>query len=162
MANTIKKEMTVGECYRIVLWYEAQLQKIENNEPSIIKKLSNLLQWKLRRNVATIQNTAIEFEKYRESVRKEFNDTWLTEEKTERISNGSEKEDIKIKDEYLEDYKEAVKELTEMTKNILNEKSEYPIFVMDVEGELEKALNDMENPNFNEIEILLFMNETTN
>ena len=156
MTKTIKKEMSVGDCYKIVSWYTHEIEKRKNGEDNLLDKLSNLLQWKLHRNISVIQDTAIAFEKYSKKAKKEFDEKWFNEEKAE-YNEETQKE--KIKDEFLEDYKADLKRFLEETVDVLNEKTEYEISAMDVEYEIENIINKMENPDFNEIEVLFFMNE---
>ena len=157
MIKTVEKEMSVAECYRTFLWYIDQLEKEKNGADNILKHLSNLFQWKLRRNIATIQDVAIDFEKYRQSMKKNFDEKWLDKEKSQYISEGK----IKVKDEYLEEYKVDLQKLIDCVTSVLNEKSVYQITVMDVEAEVENIINDLENPDFNEIEILFFMDQSS-
>lgn len=157
MARVINKEMSVDECYKIVLWYYEQIKKKENEKDNILEHLSNLLQWKLRRNIATIQDVAIDFDNYRKSVKETFDKKWMNSEKVEHTPDNS----IKVKDEYLDEFKIEIKKMIDEMNAVLKEKSTFQITVMDIESEIENVINKIENPDFNEIEVLFFMDDSS-
>lgn len=156
--KTIKKELSVGDCYKIFGWYSEQINKKRNGEDNILDHLSNLLQWKLHRNISVIQDEAIKFEAYRNALKEESKKEWFNNDKSYYDEESNQK---KIKNEYLDEYKSYLKNKLEEMSNILNTKTEYQISVMDVEYEIENIINSLENPDFDEIEVLFFMDEST-
>lgn len=175
MSNTITKEMTVGECYAIVEWYLTQLDKQKKGEDNILDSLPKLLLWKLRRNIKTIETTALEFETFKEETRDKLKEKWFTSDKSYEVAvplkdeNGKDLTDSdgsvitrpmkQVKKEYIDEFNKELEDVNSEIKSILRDKSEYRINVMDVESVIESIINQVEKTDFDDLEILLFMHE---
>lgn len=71
--------LTTAEVYGIVSFYIEDSKKPDG----IVSRLSNLLKWKLKRNIAILQPVAEEFEKFRNETRDELFAAWFTDEKSD-------------------------------------------------------------------------------
>lgn len=175
MSKIINKELTNGECYAIVTWYLKQLDKKEDGQDNILDKFSNLFLWKLRRNINAIESTAIAFDDFKTEVSQKIIEKWLSGDKSHEITvplkddNGNDVTDghgnvltrqtRQVKDEYLDDFNKELEKANKEIKEILCEKSEYKISVINVEDEIESILDQVDKSDFDDLEILLFMNE---
>jgi hypothetical protein len=139
--------------------------------------LPTKFRWNLKKNLDRVTPFAKRFEEFRNDLIKELQDKYFTEEKsytyaeTKRDENGNPvlKDDgteetvemKKIKDEYLDEYNEAVVDLNTRLQEILAEKNDIEINGMDLDA-LVDSLSDDTTIDFDCLSILCFMDETTN
>ena len=169
--NVIKKEFYVAEVYNIVSYYNA----IKNDESKKGKfsELTPKTYFALKRNIANLVPVAKEFEDLRnEFAEKLKNDFFMNEEKSEECAvpkkdehgevmfdeDGNQMTEMgrKVKDEYFNEFIEAQNELDRKLQEVLMEKNEYQIHVVDLFDELERLPEDTMIDN-DDIDILTFM-----
>lgn len=153
MGKMENRELSISQVYNIVSFYVEELKAQEDGKDSILSHFSNLLNWKLKRNIDILQDTAQSFESYRNKIRDDFIKEWATPEKT--IQYG---EVTKIKDEYLDDYIKAQNDANNKISEILNDKVEFAINVLDIESEIENIINEVSDADVRRIDFLMFMN----
>lgn len=153
MGKIEARELTVSQVYNIVSFYVDEIKAQKEGKDSILNHFSNLLNWKLRRNIDILQPTAQSFEEYRVKIRDQFLAEWSTPEKS--YVDG----DIrKIKDEYLGAFTTAQDEANEKIAEVLNDKAKYEINVLDIESEIENIINELADADIGKIDLLMFMN----
>lgn len=163
--------LTTAEVYGIVSFYIEDTKKPDG----IVSRLSNLLKWKLKRNIAVLQPVAEEFEKFREETRNQLFAEWFTDEKSDPYEepildeNGEQKLDEegnvltnslrKIKPEFMDDYSKAADEANKKIIEVANNVESYKLNTANVEAEIEKIINDLSDEDFSRVDVLMFMNE---
>lgn len=153
MGRTETRELSISQVYNIVAFYAEELKAQKDGMDSILNHFSNLLNWKLKRNIDILQPTAQSFEEYRNKIRDEFVKEWATPERA--INDGN---TTRIKDEYLEEYLKAQNEANNRINEILNDKVEFAINVLDIESEIENIINELPSADVRKIDLLMFMN----
>lgn len=135
----MKKNIMMIQAVNFVSYY--------NNEETK-KRLSSLplkLQWTIRKNVKEISKLSKEFEDFRTDLLQKRNEEWFVEgngkcEKfTEKISNGEEREMLRITNEYIDEYKTYEKEINNQLEDILKEMNEITYTPIDLDDFVEKA-----------------------
>ena len=151
---------------------------INNNmSESQIKELPTKVRWNLKKNMDKLIPTAKRFEEFRDELIKELQTNYFNDEKsyeyteTKRDDDGNPilNEDgieettqmRKIKDEYQEEYEAALQELNGKLQEILGEKSDYEINVINMDAFVD-SLPDDTKIDYDCLSILSFMDETTN
>ena len=131
-----------------------------------INAIPTKVKWYLKKNMDKIRPTAKKFEDFRADevaiLQKEF----FTDEKsteyteTQKDGNGVEHEVPmrKVKDEYMDDYKEAVNKLNVKLQEILDEENEFNLSTIDFDAFVE-SLPDDSPIDFDCLNILSFMEE---
>lgn len=171
MSKTMKKDFFVLEVVNIVSYFNA----IKNDETKKAKfaELSPRTYFALKRNIATLTPVAKEFEDMRnEFVEKLKQEYFMSEEKSEECvvpQNDKNGEPIldeegnqvteagrKVKDEYYDEFIKAKTELDRKLQEVLMEKNEYQLYVVDLFEELDKLPDDTMIDN-DDIDILTFM-----
>lgn len=175
MSKTIKRELSVADVYNITMFYMQELELKKNNKKSILDKISNLLEWKLKRNVDILKPVAASFEEHKNALRDKINKEWFNDEKSEECEiakkdsdgnlvlddkgNTVSEKSRRIKDEFVDDFVKASNEANQKLNEILSDTSEYEINVMDVESEIESFINELDKEDLYKADILMFMNE---
>ena len=150
---------------------------INNVDEEQLKMLPTKLRWYLKKNMDKIIPTVKTYEEFRDGLVKELQEKYFTEEKsseyyeTKKDDDGNPvlKEDgseetvqmRKIKDEYLDEYTEAVNELNEKLQEILSEQNDVQITAVNIDDFVESLPNNT-SLDYDFLSILCFMDETTN
>lgn len=156
--NTKEIELTTAEVVNIVSFFNQEIENQKENDAAFFNSLPNLLLWKFRRNIKALLPTFQEFETVRENLQLELQEKWFVEEYTEPIED-DENDVVRIKDEYLGEYQQAVNEANLKLNEILMDKAAYTIQTMNVNAEIEDHINDIDSKDFDKIEMLMFMDE---
>lgn len=118
--------------------------------------------WALKKNLGVFSPTVRNFDEFKQELVKELQDEYFNEEKShEEVlekENGEKEEFRKVNDEYMEEYKERVNELNEKLQELLSEKNEYEISIVDMD-EFVAGLPDNTALTFADIELFSFMGE---
>lgn len=153
MAKIETRELTVSQVYNIVSFYAEEIKAQKDGKDSILNHFSNLLNWKLKRNIDILQPTAQSFEEFRIKIRDQFLAEWSTPEKT--YIDGDNR---KIKDEYIDEFRVAQNEANAKIAEVLGDKAKYEINVLDIESEIENIINELADADIGKIDLLMFMN----
>jgi hypothetical protein len=123
-----KKEKTykIYEIVALELWYREFLKE-KNKEMPISD------QWNLSQNMKEISQSASNFHEFQEKLKKEIQEEFFTEEKTEKITKDGE-ELMKIKDEFLPQYQEKVGEVNKELEEISKEEKKFTLRAIDVDN----------------------------
>ena len=168
---TITKTFSTLEIINIIAFLNNNVKEEQ------MKELPTKFRWNLKKNTDRITPIARRFEEFREDLVKELQNVYFTDEKSYEYtetktdengnpvlkSDGTEETTSmkKVKDEYMDDYNEAVKELNAKLQEILMEKNDVEINAMNLDN-LVEALPDDTCIDFDCLSILCFMDETTN
>lgn len=164
----IKKEYLLAEAQNIVSWFN----KFKENG---LKELSIKDQWYVLSNIKELQPTVAKFEEFRndliQSLRSEY---FESDEKSEETQvpqtdeNGNniinEKGEIlmqlgrKVKDEFMNEYKEKVDKINSEIRQVIAEKTEYELKSIDIDKIVE-SLPENTNITLGDIEMLSFCAE---
>lgn len=156
--NTKDIELNTAEVVNLVNFFNQETDNQKENELAFFNSLPNLVLWKFRRNIKVLIPTFQEFEITREQLQNDLQTKWFNEEHADPIE-GEQEGALRIKDEYLEEYQQAVKEANEKLNEILADKATYTIQTMDIETEIEKGIDKIDSKDFDKIDMLMFMNE---
>jgi hypothetical protein len=123
-----KKEKTykIYEIVALELWYREFLKE-KNKEMPISD------QWNLSQNMKEISQSASNFHEFQEKLKKEIQEEFFTEEKTEKITKDGE-ELMKIKDEFLPQYQEKVGKVNKELEEISKEEKKFTLRAIDVDN----------------------------
>jgi hypothetical protein len=123
-----KKEKTykIYEIVALELWYREFLKE-KNKEMPISD------QWNLSQNMKEISQSVSNFHEFQEKLKKEIQEEFFTEEKTEKITKDGE-ELMKIKDEFLPQYQEKVGEVNKELEEISKEEKKFTLRAIDVDN----------------------------
>lgn len=168
---TITKTFSTLEIINIIAFLNNNVKEEQ------MKELPTKFRWNLKKNTDKLMPIARRFEEFRDDLVKELQDIYFTDEKsyeyteTKRDDNGNPvlKSDgteettsmRKVKDEYMDEYNGAIKELNTKLQEILVEKNDVEINAMDLDN-LVEMLPDDTSIDFDCLSILCFMDETTN
>lgn len=155
MGRIEKREFTVSEVYNIVSFYVAEIKAQQEGKDSILSHFSNLLNWKLKRNIDIFQPVVQSFEEHRIKIRDAFVAKWSSDEYSRDNGNGR-----TVKNEYMDVYIAEQDEANKKIDEILQDKVEFEINVLDIESEIENTINDLSNVDIWKIDLLMFMNVT--
>lgn len=123
-----KKEKTykIYEIVALELWYREFLKE-KNKEMPISD------QWNLSQNMKEISQSVSNFHEFQEKLKKEIQEEFFTEEKTEKIIKDGE-ELMKIKDEFLPQYQEKVGKVNKELEEISKEEKKFTLRAIDVDN----------------------------
>lgn len=123
-----KKEKTykIYEIVALELWYREFLKE-KNKEMPISD------QWNLSQNMKEISQSVSNFHEFQEKLKKEIQEEFFTEEKTEKITKDGE-ELMKIKDEFLPQYQEKVGKVNKELEEISKEEKKFTLRAIDVDN----------------------------
>ena len=153
MGRIETRELTVLEVYNIVTFYVGEIKAQQEGKDSILSHFSNLLNWKLKRNIDILQSTAQSFEEHRRNLRDAFINKWSNDEYSFDNGNGR-----IVKNEYMDIYTAEQEEANKKIEEILQDKIEFAINVLDIESEIENIINDLSDVDVRKIDLLMFMN----
>lgn len=175
MGKMETKELTTAEIYNIVSFYAGEISNQQNGGDTILSHFSNLLNWKLKRNIDILRPIAISFEEFRNKVRDNFIAKWNTDEFSEDVTitrrhdDGSEVIDAdgnpvtelvrRIKSEYYDRFTEEQARLNNDIAAVLREKVTVEINLCDIESEIENVINSVDNVDVGKIDCLMFMHD---
>lgn len=141
------------------------------------KELPTKFRWNLKKNMEKFAPVAKRFEEFRDELIKELQASYFNDEKsyeyleTKKDENGNPvlneegaEETVpmrKIKDEYFDEYEKAITELNNKLQEILAERNDYDINVVDMDTFVDNLPDDAKI-DFDCLNILSFMDETTN
>lgn len=177
MSKTVQKEFTVNEVLNIFKFYNAEMDKIDKGEDSVLNKLSNVTRWNLKRNLNEFKSTADDFDKFDERISEDIKNDWFYNdekselfEEVEKDENGEDlldedgkpvtRELRRIKEEFVEEYEERMREYDKELLEILNDSDTYTIKTSNVGDEIEEFINELSEDELMNISILLFMDDT--
>lgn len=142
-----------------------------------VKELPTKVRWNLKKNMDKLVSAAKRFEDFRDELIKELQTNYFNDEKSYEYTETKRDEDgnpvlnadgieetvqmRKVKDEYQEEYEAAVQELNGKLQEILGEKNDYEINVIDMDAFVDSLPNDT-SIDYDCLSILSFMDETTN
>jgi len=155
MGKIETRELTVSEVYNIVAFYISEVKAQQDGKDSILNHFSNLLNWKLKRNIDILSPAAQSFEEYRTKIKDEFINKWSSDMYSHDEGNGR-----MVKEEYMDVYVTEQTEANEKIEEILQDKNEYAINVLDIESEIENIINELSDVDVRKIDLLMFMNST--
>lgn len=153
MGRIETRELTVLEVYNIVTFYVGEVKAQQEGRDSILSHFSNLLNWKLKRNIDILQSTAQSFEEHRRNIRDAFISKWSNDEYSFVESGGR-----IVKNEFMDQYTAEQEEANQKIEEILQDKNEFAINVLDIESEIENIINDLTDVDVRKIDLLMFMN----
>lgn len=142
MNRNLKTETIVG----VVLYLQNNVSKEE------IQVLPTKLRWNLKKNLDKILPIAKQFQDFKDEVLKEIQEKYFTDEKSELVG----KDSRKVKDEYIDEYKQDVEELNKKLNEILDEDNEIEIATVDLDAFVDSLPNDT-IISFDTLEVLSFM-----
>lgn len=133
-----KKIMTLA-AVNVMSWY--------NNDGTRdkLKKMPLKMQWALRKNMKAIEPLSKDFGDFRDELIAKRNEEWFSEDngKCERITqedeSGQEQEMLKVKDEFLDDFKAYEDELNKQLNEIMQEENTVEYTPIDLEEFVEAA-----------------------
>ena len=177
MSKTVQREFSVAEVVSISRFYNREVEKEETGEKSVLDRLSNLTRWNLKRNINEFRNTVDAFESYNEEMSEEIKSEWFfNDEKAdliEEVMKDEEGNDIldengkpvtqemrRIKEEFVDDYDEAMNIRDKRTLEVLSDVNTYSIKTSNIGDEIEKFIDELTDEEFKNIAILLFMDST--
>lgn len=153
MGRIEKREFTISEVYNIVSFYIAEVKAQQEGKDSILSHFSNLLNWKLKRNIDVFQPVVQSFEEHRMQIRDAFVNKWSNDEYSYDNGNGR-----TVKDEYMDAFAAEQEVANKKIEEILQDKMEFAINVLDIESEIENIINNLSDVDVWKIDLLMFMN----
>ena len=153
MGRIEKRELTVSEVYNIVSFYVTEIKAQQDGKDSILSHFSNLLNWKLKRNIDVFQPVVQSFEEHRMQIRDAFVNKWSKDEYSYDNGNGR-----MVKDEYMDAFTTEQEVANKKIEEILQDKMEFAINVLDIESEIENIINNLSDVDIWKIDLLMFMN----
>lgn len=144
----------------VVTAYQAINKVLEDNNKT--KDMPIKFRWALKKNLAVFSPTVKTFEEFKQELITELQNEYFNEEKSHaevlEKENGEKEEFRKVNDEYMDEYKERVDELNEKLQELLSEKNEYEISIVDMDEFVEGLPKDT-SLTFSDIELFSFMGE---
>lgn len=147
------KAITLGEAKAFINWFEYY----RNTK---IKLLPMKVQWKLLSNYKQVEPFVLRFDEFRNDTINSLHNEYFGEEKSEEISiiardeSGKEilddngepimEDTRKVKDEFLEEYKNKVDEINNTITGLLLEENEYDISELNIDNIIDQLPNDTE------------------
>lgn len=166
-----KKHFTTFELVNVYAYFNTEFPAEQ------AKELPTKIRWNLKRNLEKIAPIAKGFEEFRDNLLEELQKEWFVPEKTDEVmqtkmdennnpvldENGNEVTEkmMKIKDEFMDDYQDAVNLLNSKLQEILLESNEIDILSVDLDAFVDSVSNDSAIT-FDSLNMLSFMDETTN
>ena len=130
------KEFLVLECININAWYNT----IRSN-----KKLNGLsvpTLWALKKNMSKINDVVTNFNEFKESLESELKENYFNDEKSETITitndDGTTSQVQKVKDEYINEYREEVNRLNGKLNDLAMTKETFDFSPIDMDKEIER------------------------
>lgn len=157
--NTKELELTTAEIVNLVSFFNQEVEDQKQNEKAFFNSLPNLMVWRLRCNMKILMPTYQEFENVRENLQSEIQEKWFDEKYSDPVEGREEEGVRQIKEEYFEDYQNAVAEANQKLNEILADSNTYTIQTMDMDTEIEKCINQINSKDFEKVEMLMFMDE---
>lgn len=170
MSNIMKTFKTI-EVINIVSYLNNTMKEDQ------VKELPTKVRWNLKKNIDKLIPVAKSFEEFRDNMIKELQSEYFNDEKSyeyaevKKDSDGNpilrddgteETEQMrKVKDEYLDEYSEAVKDLNDKLQEILVEENDIEIATINMDAFVD-SLPDDTTIDFDCLNIMCFMDETTN
>ena len=170
--NTIKKSFSTLETLNIVAFAN---QFTADNEK--MDCLSLKFKWNLSKNMKKLAPISREYEEFRDKELQKLQGEWFDEEHSDEImqpkigadgkpevdENGAEVTEAarKIKDEYMDEYREAVDELNNKLNEIVMEQNKVELNCVDFD-EFVESLPDDTKLSIEDLTMLSFMDTTTN
>lgn len=145
MSNTVIKTFTTLEIVNITAFLEEIISTKKVDE------LSMKFRWAIKKSMKNFAEISDEFNKMRAELEDElrtnylFNDEKSEYTKIETKNEAGEIEEVdgrKVKDEFMAEYVEAVKDVNQKLSEVANESNEISVSVVDVEAEIEKLGDD--------------------
>lgn len=160
MSKTGKVELSNYQILNIVSWYNKDFKSSDRSKELPMKQRLNL-----QRNISTLIGDAQSFEKICKELWEDFQKEYATDEKSTEVKkddSGEEKETAKriVKDEFLEEYQQKAKELSEKIEELSKDTEIYIIRLFDLD---EFADSLVEDPNLtvDDLYMLTFMDENS-
>ena len=120
------KAYKIYEIVALEIWYREFLK--EKNKELLISD-----QWSLSQNMKEISQSISNFHEFQKKLKKEIQEEFFTEEKTEKITKDGE-ELMKIKDEFLSQYQEKVGKVNKELEEISKEEKKFTLRTIDVDS----------------------------
>lgn len=168
--SNIEKTFTTLEIVNIVSY----LNQMTDEQT---KCLPTKFRWNLKKNLEKLLPLAKRFEDFRNDISQEFQSAWFTDERSEEFEqpimddNGNPAVDSdgnqltntvrRIKKEFMSDYDANLQEQNGRLREILEEENDVMISAVDFEAFVD-GLDDDSPIDFDALNILCFMDETTN
>lgn len=127
----MKKELTTKEILDLTSYYN-----VVKKDPAAAKRFNELpiaTRWAFRRAILAIMPAATEAQEMLKEMQQPLIDEFATKEKSIEVTEGDRVYN-KVKDEYLQAYKEAVAMLQAKENEFLEEKMELDIPVVDMDA----------------------------
>lgn len=120
MTNKITKTIPMIAAVNEVAWYE--------KEKDSISVLSVKARWNLKKNIKKLDELASQFREFKENLEADLRTQYTTEEKSVEAEiddgNGNKVPGRRVKEEYFEEYQNAVNEMNIKMVELLNEEEE--------------------------------------
>lgn len=155
--NTKNIELTTAEVVNLVSFFNQENEDQKTNDKAFFNTLPNLMLWKLRRNIKTLEPTAQEFESMKDSMQSDIQIKWFDEEHSDPVEEEGQENVRRIKPEYLDEYQKVIAEANAKLNEVLDEKEIYTIQTMDMNTEIENCIENIDSKDFDKIEMLMFM-----
>ena len=170
--NTIKKSFSTLETLNIVAFANQFTADTEKMDCLPLK-----FKWNLTKNMKKLAPISQEYEEFRNGELQKLQNSWFDEEHSDEImqpkigadgkpevdETGAEVTEAarKIKDEYMDEYREAVDELNNKLNEIVMEQNKVELSCVDFD-EFVESLPDDTKLSIEDLTMLSFMDTTTN
>ena len=135
----MKKNIINIAAVNVISWYN------NDDTRAKLKTLPLKMQWTLRKNMKALEPLAKEFGDFRDELVQKRNDEWFTEgngkcEKfTQPDADGNEQEMLRIKDEFMDDFRAYDEDLNRQLNEIMSEGNDIEYTPIDLEEFVEMA-----------------------
>lgn len=155
MGKIETRQLTVSEVYNIVAFYISEIKAQQDGKDSILNHFSNLLNWKLKRNIDILQPVAQSFEEFRTKIKDDFISRW-----SDGVRSFRDGDNLRVKNEYMDEFTIEQNAANKKIEEVLQDKNEFAINVLDIESEIENIINELTDVDVRKIDLLMFMNST--
>ncbi len=145
MSKTGKVKLSNYQILNIVSWYNKDFKSNDRSKELPMKQRLNL-----QRNISTLIGNAQSFEKICKELWEDFQKEYATDEKSTEVKeikkddSGEEKETVKriVKDEFLDEYQQKAKELSEKIEELSKDTEIYNIRLFDLDEFADSLMED--------------------
>lgn len=147
----MNKELYTAAIVNVVAYFNQVSQEV-------VKALPTKMRWNIKKNLTKFIPIAKEFDEFRNELVKELQEEWFTDERSEEFETEEGEKQRRIKEEYMPDYDKAVQEVNKKLEEILGEKREVEIALIDLDGFVE-TMPDDSPVTFEDLDILSVFTE---
>ena len=146
--------LTTLDVISVVTWYK----NIREKEEKPLSELPMKTQWAIKKNMDKLNPISQSFFNFREEAENELRQEYATDEKSEDIVNEETgKTTRQVKAEYMEDYQNKINELNIKLTEIVAEKNDIDLDIIDLDTVIEENGDKFKNLTIDDLDIINFM-----